>query len=314
MAHIAETLKEEGNALFRSGDYSGAETKYTAAITRHPRNPLLFTNRAFARLKLQKWDGVVDDCLKSLEITGTTTTSSAGEKGGNGGGFNFKAWYYLAEAQLALHHPNEALASALRAYAQLMHPPRGAASEAAAAKAASSANLSAVSAFVLTCKKAKFAARERERMLRRGDILAELEEALEQRKRGALSEIEERLREGGMGVVEAAEQRQETLDAAQKKIEELRSVFAVADPKNHQPREVPDHLVDAITFEIMHDPVVTKTGHSYERATLLEHLKRSPTDPLTRERLTVNDLRPNIALRHTLEEFWKTAGNWAIEW
>lgn len=64
----------------------------------------------------------------------------------------------------------------------------------------------------------------------------------------------------------------------------------------------------------MHDPVITKTGHSYERATLLEHLKRSPTDPLTREPLTVNDLRPNIALRHVLEEFWKTAGSWAVEW
>lgn len=206
-----------------------------------------------------------------------------------------------------MHHPNEALASALRAYDQLLHPPTP-----EAAKAAN--NLSLASAFVLKCKKAKFAARERERLLRRGDVLAELEELLEQKKRASLSETEKQLQEGQIGVVEAADRRQEVLDTAEKKMDELRSVFAVADPTNHSAREVPDYLVDTITFEVMHDPVVTKTGHSYERATLLEHLKRSPTDPLTRETLTAKDLRPNIALRQTLEEFWKTAGSWAVEW
>lgn len=174
--------------------------------------------------------------------------------------------------------------------------------------------MSTISAFVLACKKAKFAAREHERQLRRGSILAELEESLELSKRAQLVAIETSLQDNRLGVIEANDQRLEVLDVHQKKVEELRSVFALADPEMHQPREVPDYLVDTITFEIMHDPVVTKTGHSYERATLLEHLKRSPTDPLTRERLVVGDLRPNVALRQTLEEFWKTAGLWAVEW
>jgi STIP1 family protein 1 len=47
---------------------------------------------------------------------------------------------------------------------------------------------------------------------------------------------------------------------------------------------------------------------------LLEHLKNNPTDPLTREPLTAKDLRPNVALRQVLEEFWMTAGTWAIDW
>lgn len=144
--------------------------------------------------------------------------------------------------------------------------------------------------------------------------MAELEELLDQKTRTSLHLLETQLQDNSIGVVEAADRRQEVLDEAEKKVDELRSVFAVADPTNHQAREVPDHLVDTITFEIMHDPVITKTGHSYERATLLEHLKRSPTDPLTRETLTAKDLRPNIALRQTLEEFWKTAGSWAVEW
>lgn len=81
MAHIADGLKEKGNALFKSGDYAGAEEQYTLAIQRYSRNPLLFTNRAFSRLKLQRWEGAIDDCLHSIDLTG-----QAG---------NFKAWYYL---------------------------------------------------------------------------------------------------------------------------------------------------------------------------------------------------------------------------
>jgi len=76
---------------------------------------------------------------------------------------------------------------------------------------------------------------------------------------------------------------------------------------------VPDYLIDNITFSIMHDPVVTKHGQSYERATILEHLRRSKTDPLTREPLTEEDLRPNLALRAACEEFMQANG-WAVDY
>jgi STIP1 family protein 1 len=294
MAHLAEKLKQRGNDLFKAGDYAAAEEQYTAAITKFSSNPLLFTNRALARIRLQKWQGVIDDCLHSITLTPHNA-------------FNFKSYFYLAQAQLALHHPNEALSSALTAYSQAMHPPPSEANKATSA-------LPSLSDFVLKCKKEKFAARERQRRRQRGDILAELEESLEANKRNDLSQIESSLSSSAIGVIEAQERRLEILDLHQKKIDELKTVFALADPQNHQPREVPDYLVDTISFEIMHDPVITRTGHSYERATLLEHLKNNPTDPLTREPLTAKDLRPNVALRQVLEEFWMTAGTWAIDW
>ncbi|KAK4950017.1 hypothetical protein LTR28_007152, partial [Elasticomyces elasticus] len=81
MAHLADALKEKGNAYFKSGDFAAAEEHYGLAIQKYSRNPLLFTNRANARLKLQKWEGVVDDCLKSIELTGH--------------GQNFKAYFQL---------------------------------------------------------------------------------------------------------------------------------------------------------------------------------------------------------------------------
>lgn len=84
MAHIAEQFKDKGNALFKAGDYTGAEEQYTYAIQKFSRNPLLFTNRAFARIKLQRWEEVVNDCLRSIEITGH--------------GQNFKAYFYLGRS------------------------------------------------------------------------------------------------------------------------------------------------------------------------------------------------------------------------
>lgn len=83
--YAAETLKNAGNKCFKNGDYDEAETLYSQAIQKNSANPLLFTNRANARLKLEKWEGVIDDCLRGIELMG------GGEKGGAG----MKAFFYL---------------------------------------------------------------------------------------------------------------------------------------------------------------------------------------------------------------------------
>jgi tetratricopeptide (TPR) repeat protein len=66
--YAAEQLKAQGNKQFKDGDYEAAETLYSQAIQKNSGNPLLFTNRANARLKLEKWEGVIDDCLRSVEL------------------------------------------------------------------------------------------------------------------------------------------------------------------------------------------------------------------------------------------------------
>lgn len=60
--------------------------------------------------------------------------------------------------------------------------------------------------------------------------------------------------------------------------------------------------------------VVTKNGQSYERATIIEHLKRNPTDPLTRDPLSINDLRSNLALKKACDDFWERHSGWAYDW
>ncbi|GAB7363006.1 hypothetical protein MBLNU230_g3300t1 [Neophaeotheca triangularis] len=294
MAHVAETLKSKGNVAFRDGNYLEAEELYTQAIQKYSRNPLIFTNRANVRLRLQQWDGAVNDCLKSLEITGSDAQ-------------NHKAFYFLAQAQLGLHHPHEALSSALTAYEQVLHP--------LPTTKTSPSDVATFSAFVLKCKKAKFSVRDRERLRRQGNLRAELEETLDKQKQHDLDQVSAKLADNQLGQVEASERSQEVLSVHEKKTNDLRTVFALADPENQQPREIPDHLIDMITFEPMHDPVITKNGHSYERATLYEHLKRSPTDPLTRDPLTINDLRSNYGLKAACDAFWESgASDWIGDW
>ncbi len=175
-------------------------------------------------------------------------------------------FHYVAQAQLAIRHPNEALSSAMTAYEQCLADP----------KHASSA--SAISTLVLKCKKAKWEARERERLRKRSALLVELEERLESAMRQELVAVEWREAEGDIGKVEAEDERQAIQEEARKKIEELREIFVMADPDNAAVRvgaparlpvdlsplpqrsnivtsaqEVPDYLIDNITFEIMHD-------------------------------------------------------------
>jgi STIP1 family protein 1 len=285
-AHLAEQLKEKGNLHFKQGEYEDAISLYSQAISKNPSNPLLYTNRANARLKVKQWEEVISDCLHSIELLQE----------------NMKAFYFLAQAQLELHHPNEALSSAMRAYELCSNSP------------AQTSSAFHISAFVLKCKRAKWELRERERLRGRSHLLRELEEALDVSRDKELKDIEGKLITGEMGQVAASEEKEVVQKEHVAKVKELRTVFANADPKNMAKREVPDYLVDDISFEIMHDPVVTKNGQSYERATIVEHLKRNPIDPLSRTPLSVKQLRPNLALKKAADEFWENNSGWAYDW
>lgn len=113
---------------------------------------------------------------------------------------------------------------------------------------------------MLRCKKEKFRARDRERLRRQGELRAELEEMLEKQRQQDLDLVAEELHRGKLGQVEASERSEEVRGNFEKKINSLRTVFEIAEPQNNTPREIPDHLVDMITFEPMHDPVITKNG------------------------------------------------------
>lgn len=56
--------------------------------------------------------------------------------------------------------------------------------------------------------------------------------------------------------------------------------------------------------QVFRDPVLTPSGHSYERSALTEHLaKVGAWDPISRTPTRPDDLRPNIALRSATQHY-----------
>jgi STIP1 family protein 1 len=94
----------------------------------------------------------------------------------------------------------------------------------------------AISGFVLRCKKAKWELRERDRLHRRSELLAEMEDRIAQDRNREVQYIEDRRGRGEMGEVAAREETEQLEQAAQAKVDELRTVFAIADPNNLQKR------------------------------------------------------------------------------
>ena len=69
--------------------------------------------------------------------------------------------------------------------------------------------------------------------------------------------------------------------------------------------DAPEPFLDPLTMEVMSDPVLTPLGYSYERAVIVEQIRRRALDPMTQQPLAEADLRPNRALREMIE-LWRS--------
>jgi STIP1 family protein 1 len=91
-------LKEQGNRLFSTGQYLEAINCYSKAIIRSPTVPIFFTNRALCYCRLQRWDDVIADCRRALEMDNSAV----------------KAHFFLGHALLERELYDEAIASLKR--------------------------------------------------------------------------------------------------------------------------------------------------------------------------------------------------------
>ncbi|XP_073255098.1 tetratricopeptide repeat protein 12-like isoform X1 [Porites lutea] len=64
----AEKLKAKGNEAFKEGKFTEAISNYTMAINKFSSNPVLYTNRAQAYIKLEDFDSAIEDCNLALKI------------------------------------------------------------------------------------------------------------------------------------------------------------------------------------------------------------------------------------------------------
>jgi STIP1 homology and U-box containing protein 1 len=234
--------KEQGNAYFQRGDYTNAEASYTKAyiffpflhptycltniklacsISYDPTNPLLHTNLAMALLKLSLWARVISASLASITLLPE----------------NMKAYFYLAQAQIALHNSAEAVKSARKAHELCVGEIEGGGK--------GGASLGVITGLVLRCLKEDWERREEERIRGLEGTLEGVVGCLERERDGRIA----RLDDDSVGVVEAIRKEYEM------RTEEVRAAFEVAG-KTERRREVPDWAVDDITFGVMVDPVV----------------------------------------------------------
>ncbi|KAJ6088757.1 Tetratricopeptide-like helical [Penicillium sp. IBT 16267x] len=284
---MAQALKAKANELFKQGDYVGAEELYSQAILKDPHDATFFTNRAVTRIKLEKWADVEHDARAAINIYGLKNPAA------------LKSSYYLAQALLGLQRPQEAYDVAVSAY-QLSLTEKNAQTE----------NLSRT---VLRAKQQIWAAKETARLREMNETLRNVEELVERDLERSIAESKAQLDEGKIGEIGFGEDCKALREDAAKLIQDVREAFRIASKGEVQERVVPDHLVDGITFEIMHDPVITPSGISYDRIGIVKYVEKAGVDPVTRTPMTVQDLRPNYALKAACEEFL-TKNGWAVDW
>lgn len=65
---LSEKAREEGNALFKAGDFVGAVKSYTESIKRDPKDPKGYNNRALCYTKLAALPEALKDTEEAIKV------------------------------------------------------------------------------------------------------------------------------------------------------------------------------------------------------------------------------------------------------
>ncbi|KAI9651340.1 hypothetical protein NHQ30_001379 [Ciborinia camelliae] len=297
-------FKKRGNDHFQSGNYEAAEQFYSKAISLDPSNPILHTNHSKALLKLTRYAEAIASSESAIRVTSASPINSV----------SMKAYYNIAQAQHAQREYDKALQAVERAREFCIRDmPVGGKGLLGSAK-----SLPSILDLGLRCRKEGWEEREERRRRERAGLVGDVVALMRREGRRGVGDRVRRLGhddDDDVGGVVGGNTDEKATEEWEKKIEEVERVFRLVETqgKEGRRREMPDWAIDGISFNVMIDPVMTKTGQSYERSSILQHLERSSTDPLTREPLLPGDLRPNLGLKHAVEEFLEENG-WAVEW
>lgn len=88
--------------------------------------------------------------------------------------------------------------------------------------------------------------------------------------------------------------------------ERLKQLDALFEKAEGTPKveDIPEQFIDSISFELMKDPVITPSGITFERETIVEHLRKvGHFDPVTRQVLSEDQLISNFALKEVLDHY-----------
>ncbi|XP_008474197.1 E3 ubiquitin-protein ligase CHIP isoform X2 [Diaphorina citri] len=276
-------LKDEGNRYFGLRQYEEAINCYTRAIIKNPVIPSYFTNRALCYLKLKQYVHCCDDCRKALELEPSLV----------------KAQFFLGQALHEINHYDEAVKHLQRAY-----------------DLSREQNLNYgddIACQLRIAKKKRWAETEEKRIAQEIELLTYLNRLITEdaeKELGSIRRDAETKRLDGDAVQEAVMRIEARRDRS---MAELNDLFVAIDERRRK-REVPDYLCGKISFEILRDPVITPSGITYERKNIEEHLQKvGHFDPVTRVKLSADQLIPNFAMKEVVDNFLQE-NDWAYEY
>ncbi|KAI9474210.1 MAG: Stub1 protein [Benjaminiella poitrasii] len=270
----AENHKANGNKLFAERRYEDAIKEYTSAIIKDASVCVYYTNRALCYSKLEKYDQVISDCRKAIEIDPSMV----------------KAYYLIGQALTEKKQHTEALNKLKTGY-QL-------------AILQKVKYVNDILQALLLARRKKWEDDEAIRLEKESELLRYVKGLIEKERAESLAALND------PNDQEAIETINYNMD---ERLSKVQAVF-VQSKDNASRREIPDAYLDKISFNIMHDPVFTPDGITYERQSLLDHFQRNGFfDPISRRPCTEQQLVPNLSLREAIEDFLKDNG-WAADY
>ncbi|KAB0793883.1 hypothetical protein PPYR_13503 [Photinus pyralis] len=272
-------LKEQGNRMFSLRKYDDAINCYTKAIIKNPDVAQYFTNRALCHLKLMRWEQACTDCRRALDMD----TSS------------IKGHFFLGEALVETENYDEAIKHLQRASDLAREQKLNFGDDIASA--------------LRLARKKRFSVLEEKRIAQEIELQAYLNKLIKEDKERQLSKLI--ADEINRDIID--EKGREIEDKCEAYTNELNSLFIKVDDRRRK-RDVPDYLCGKISFEILQEPVITPSGITYEKKDIEEHLQRvGHFDPVTRVKLTQDQLIPNFAMKEVVDSFLQE-NEWALDY
>ncbi|EEB13325.1 STIP1 homology and u box-containing protein, putative [Pediculus humanus corporis] len=272
-------LKEQGNRLYSLRKYEDAINCYTKAIIKNPNMPTYFTNRALCYLKMKKWEASCLDCKRALDIDSGLV----------------KGHFFLGQALLEMDSHDEAIKHLQRAYDLAKEQKLNFGDD--------------IGSQLRAARKKRWNVQEEKRIAQEIELQSYLNKLI---RDDTINQIQ-KLKLECTNELELQEKIMECERRCDNNTSELNMLFAKVDERRRK-RDVPDFLCGKISFEVLREPVITPSGITYERKDIEEHLQRvGHFDPVTRVKLTQDQLIPNFAMKEVVDSFLQE-NEWALDY
>lgn len=306
----ASDFKNAGNKLCAVFRYDEAITYYDKAISKNPEVPIYFSNRALCYLKLKQWPEAIHDCHRALELDPNI----------------IKAHFYLGQALAELYSYDDSLKHLQRAHELAKERKMNFGDD--------------IAYQIRLIKRNRWTKIESETMQLEDElrkylidlIRKDTEKKLDQKQQEEeghsrvirdneeTRELQQPVTSSSAAVAannvclpstSSSNEREVSQEPPEEDIQskcdnyisKLESMFDNLKLERKK-RDVPDYLCGKISFEIMHDPVITPSGITYDRQDIEEHLKRvGHFDPITRQPLVARQLIPNLAMKEVVDAY-----------